>query len=201
MNEAEHQGEAGVLARDIPALQLFWAFLVIGARSWGGGSGTIYTMLQQLVKRRWITQAQFTLDFGLSRLVPGINLLATAVILGYRLGGPLGSFSAMAGLMVPPTIITVGLTMGFVELTTNPIGAAVVRGMVPVTAALTFALAYEQGAAIVPWQEIRTCVLMAAYALLSFVLLAIYQVQVALIIVVGILLGAVFLGPPKKKTT
>src|SRR5687768_18491159 len=102
-------------------------------------------MLQQLVKRGWITQAQFTLDFGLSRLVPGINLLAVAVMLGYRLGGLPGSLAAMTGLMAPPTAITIALTVGFVELTANAIGASVVRGMVPVTAALTFALAYEQG--------------------------------------------------------
>lgn len=197
MAEGERHGEAGVLVRDLRPWLVFWAFLIIGARSWGGGSGTIYTMLQQLVKRGWITQAQFTLDFGLSRLVPGINLLAVAVILGYRLAGSPGAVAAMLGLMVPPTAITVALTMGFVELTANPLGAAVVRGMVPVTAALTFALAYEQGSAIVPWGEIRACVLMAAAAIASFVLVAFYQVPVAYVIVAGIALGAFLFAPPR----
>lgn len=201
MSEAAKYGEAGVLVHDLPAWRIFVAFLIIGVRSWGGGSGTIYTMLQQLVKRRWITQAQYTLDFGLSRLVPGINLLAVAVILGYRLGGFLGSLGATLGLMLAPTLITVGLTMGFVELTSNPLGAAVVRGMVPVTAALTFALSYEQGQAIVPWGELRACILMAASAAASFFLLAVFHVQVALIIVASILLGAAFFGPPREKVT
>jgi chromate transporter len=199
--EDRPQGEAGVLVHDVSALRILWAFLVIGARSWGGGSGTIYVMLQQLVTRGWITQAQFTLDFGLSRLVPGINLLAVAVMLGYRLGGLPGSGAAMIGLMLPPSLVTVALTIGFVELTANAVGASVVRGMVPVTAALTFALAYEQGSAIMPWGEIRSCVLMVTFAALSFSLVTIYHVPVAFVIVAGILLGALVLRPSRTEPT
>ena len=74
-----------MLNRLRPLWQLFLAFARISVQGWGGGSGTIYTMNRELVRRGWITSAQFGLDFGLSRIPPGINLIALAVILGYRL--------------------------------------------------------------------------------------------------------------------
>src|SRR5437588_713638 len=81
------------------------AVMKVSARAWGGGVSTIYMMDEELVRRGWITHAQFALDFGLARLVPGINLLAMAVIFGYRLNGPLGSIVAPVGLMVPASAI------------------------------------------------------------------------------------------------
>jgi chromate transporter len=199
VSSPEQPGETGVLVHDLPPWPLFWAFTLIGVRSWGGGTSTIFVMVQQLVKRGWITQAQFALDFGLSRLAPGINLLAVAVMLGYRLGGLVGAFAALSGLMLAPTIITIILTASFLELTSNPIGASVVKGVVPVTAALTFALAVEQAGAIMPWREVRTAILMALYGGLSFVLVAFYHAPVALVILAGIILGAVLFSPPADR--
>ena len=196
---APHQGEAGVLVDHVSAFELFRAFLWIGARSWGGGPSTIFIMNQDLVRRGWITTEQFTLDFGLSRLVPGINLLAVSIMLGFRLGGVPGSIGALLGLLLPATIITFLLTLGFVTLTENPIGAAVIKGVVPVTAALTFALAYEQGREVIPFDELRTCLLMIAYSIAAFFLVVLFQASVALVIGVGIAIGALLFGPPRGR--
>lgn len=197
-SEPSPPGEAGILVDHVPASSLFWAFLKISARSWGGGSATIYIMHRDLVRRGWINSAQFALDFGLSRLVPGINLLATAVILGYRLNGPLGAITAVLGLMLPASLVTLGLTAVFAGLTANPIGGAVVRGAVPVTASLTFALAYDNAREITPWRERRTAILMAVWALVSFLLVAGLHVSVALVIVAGIIVGALLFSPGER---
>lgn len=198
MTQTPRQGEAGVLVSHVPAWALLWSFAKISAQSWGGGTATIFIMNRELVRRGWINSAQFALDFGLSRLVPGINLLAVAVILGYRLNGLVGSLCALGGLMLPASLVTILLTIGFAELTGNPIGAAVIRGVVPVTAALTFALALEQALEIMPWREVRTAFLMIAYGATSFVLVAALHVSVALVIVAGIVIGALLFAPPEE---
>ena len=127
-----HAGEIGVLAHNVPLWQLFWAFAKISVRGWGGGSGTIYTMNHELVRRGWMTSAQFGLDFGLSRIPPGINLIALAVILGYRLNGLQGSIVSGIAFVIPFSLITLVLTVGFVNVTSNPIGNSAVRGAVAV---------------------------------------------------------------------
>lgn len=191
-------GEAGVLVDHVPAAALFWAFFKIGIRSWGGGSATIYIMHGDLVRRGWINSPQFALDFGLSRLVPGINLLSTAIIFGYRLNGLLGSVAAILGLMLPASLITIAITAVFAELTGNPFGAAVVQGAVPVTAALTFALACDNAREIMPRGEPRTLVLMAGYALGCFLLVAFAHISVAFVILGGGLIGALLFSPSER---
>ncbi|HZT08432.1 MAG TPA: chromate transporter [Chloroflexota bacterium] len=192
-------GEIGVLARDVPVATLFLTFAKISARSWGGGSGTIYTMNQELVRRGWITPGQFALDFGLSRLVPGINLIAIAVMTGYRLGGLLGALAATAGFMLPASAITVILTIGFSQFTTHPIGNAAVKGVVPVTAALTFALAADNAIGVLPRRERRTMALMLLYALAAFAASAIVHLSVVFVIVGGGLVGAFLFRPEKEE--
>jgi len=190
-----HAGEIGVLVHQVPLWQLFWAFATISVRGWGGGSGTIYTMSHELVRRGWITSAQFGLDFGLSRIPPGINLIALAVILGYRLNGLRGSIVSGIAFVVPFSLITLVLTVGFVSVTSNPIGGAAVQGAVAVTAALTFALAFETAQSWMPWAERRVALLMMGYIVASFVAVAIIHLSVVFVIVGGAVVGAVLFRP------
>ncbi|MPZ14238.1 MAG: hypothetical protein GEU73_07405 [Chloroflexi bacterium] len=190
--------DTGVLVSNVPLLTLLTAFLKIGVRSWGGGTATIYVMHRELVDRGWITSEQFTVDFGLSRIIPGINLLAMAVMVGYRLNGVFGSFAGILGLMLPTSLITLVITLGFAGLTANPIGEATVRGAVPVTAALTFALAFDW-TVLFPWRELRVVALMVLCALASFLLAAVLDVSVAFIIVGSAVAGAFLLRPSKRE--
>jgi chromate transporter len=193
--ERTQSGEVGILVHDVPLRQLFLTFFKISCIAWGGGAGTIFTMVQELTRRGWITREQFALDFGLSRIVPGINLLAVAVMLGYRLNGPLGSIVSCIGFTMPASIITLVLTVGFAEVTSTAIGGAAIKGAVAVTAALTFALAYQTAVEIIPWKERRQATLMIAYAFGSFLLVSAFHVSVAVVIVLGGVLGVLFFKP------
>jgi len=192
-----HPGEIGVLAHHVPLPRLALAFATISIRGWGGGSGTIYTMQNELVRRGWITSAQFGLDFGISRIPPGINLIALAVILGYRLNGPLGSVVSGIAFTLPFSLVTLVLTIGFVNVTSNPIGGAAVQGAVAVTAALTFALAFETAQSWVPWRERRIATLMSLGIAASVVLVAVFHVSVVFVIVGGAIVGAALFRPPE----
>jgi len=190
-----HAGEIGVLVQHVPLADLLVAFLKISVRSWGGGSGTTYTMHQELTRRGWITSGQFALDFGLARIIPGINLIALAVMTGYRLNGLAGALVCIAGFMLPASIITVLLTVGFAQLTSYPVGEAIVKGVVPVTAALTFALAVENATGVLPRGERRVFALMLLYMIGSFVASAVFHLSVVFIILGGAIAGAFFFRP------
>jgi chromate transporter len=192
---AADPGEIGILATEVPALQLLIAFTKISVRSWGGGSGTTYTMHQELTRRGWITSGQFALDFGLVRLVPGINLIALAIVTGYRLNGPLGAIASCLGFMIPASVITILLTIGFAAFTSYPVGNAMLKGVVPVTAALTYAMAYQNGEGVFPRKERRVLGLMICYVVGAFVASAVFHLSVVFIILAGAVLGAFFFRP------
>jgi chromate transporter len=190
-----HPGEIGVLAHNVPLRDLLIAFLKISVTSWGGGSGTTFTMHRELTQRGWITSGQFALDFGLARLVPGINLIALAIMTGYRMNGWPGAIVSTVGFMLPASIITVILTVGFAHLVEYPAGQALVKGIVPVTAALTYALAYDNAVGVLPRREPRVLALMGVYMVGSFIASAVFHVSVVFIIVAGAVLGAFFFKP------
>jgi chromate transporter len=151
-------------------------------------------MHRELVKQGWLTSAQFFLDFGLCRIVPGINLLAMAVVVGYRLQGLWGAILGICGLMLPASIITLILTVGFIVLTAQPIGEAAVKGAVAVTAAMTYALALENAQAAWPKNNnLRLVVPMAGFSIMCFFAIVVFHVSAAIVIILGGFFGAFFL--------
>ncbi len=194
-------GEAGVLAHPPSLWQIFRGFLWISVRAWGGGSGTTFVMQQDLVRRGWLTSGQFALDWGLSRIVPGINLLAMAVMVGYRLNGVPGALVGITGLMLPASIITVILTIGFVELTQQPVGIAAVKGAVAVTAAMTYALALDNARGVMPRGNPRILVPMLLFTIGCFLAVVVLHLSAAIAIILGGVFGACCLRPPEGGRT
>jgi chromate transporter len=192
-------GRSGVLVGRIPLGQIFAAFLWISVRSWGGGAATTFIMHQELVRRGWLTSTQFFLDFGLCRIVPGINLLAMAVVVGYRLSGLPGALVGIGGLMLPASIITLILTIGFVVLTTQSVGEAAVKGAVAVTAAMTFALALENAQVAWPGRNLRILAPMTLFTIACFLAVVVLHLSAALAIILGGVFGAVFLRPAEDE--
>ncbi len=195
--EPTHQpsGEADIPAHDLTLWQIFRGFIWISVRAWGGGAGTTFIMQQDLVRRGWVTSGQFALDWGLSRIVPGINLLAMAVMVGYRLRGVSGALVGITGLMLPASIITVVITIGFVELTQQPVGVAAVKGAVAVTAAMTYALALDNARGVMPRDNPRILVPMLLFTAICFLAVVVLHLSAALAIILGGVFGAVFLRP------
>jgi|GEM_PF-613319 chromate transporter len=180
---------AGVARRVSPA-RLFLVFLKIGLLSFGGGSSTIALMDRELVQRRgWLDREQFVLTIALSKINPGVNILAQTVMIGGLLGGPAGAFVALAALLLPATTLTILLSAGYVAVHNQPDAQAALRGILAATAGMALSLAYWLG-----WEQTRLSrgrTLLADLGIIaaSFFLLLVVQVHVLVVILVFGLLG------------
>jgi chromate transporter len=118
-------------------LELTLAFARIGSLAFGGGGTTLAMMHQEFcVRRTLLTEEEFQVLFGLSRVVPGMNLLSLTVLLGHRTHGFPGSLAALVGLTVPSfTLIILGCWL-FRGGGTSPYLEGAVRGLGPAAAAL-----------------------------------------------------------------
>src|ERR1700759_783177 len=94
---------------DRPWLAGFLGFARIGATSFGGGSATIVAMPQLSLNRGWLTEEEFPDTVVLSRLTPGITILAQAILIGRAVAGVRGLVAALLGMMLPAVVITVAL--------------------------------------------------------------------------------------------
>ncbi len=110
--------------------QLVGIFVRIGSLAFGGGASTLAMMHDEFcVRRPVLSEEEFQVLFGLTRLVPGMNLLSLTVLLGYRTAGLGGSILALVGLTVPSFVIII---LGCIFLRrgmSSPLIAGAVRGL------------------------------------------------------------------------
>jgi chromate transporter len=112
-------------------------FAKIGCLSWGGGGATFAMIRDEFcVRKRRLSEEEFQLFFGLSRVVPGMNLLSLTVLIGHRFHGITGAFLALAGLSIPSfTLIVLGCRL-LRNGSPSPFLSGAIRGLGACVAAL-----------------------------------------------------------------
>ena len=76
--------------------EIFCAFLLIGATSFGGGV-LAYLRSSLVDKHRWIDDPTFVQMLAMSQSLPGLNSSNMAVLVGDRLRGAVGAAAAVVG--------------------------------------------------------------------------------------------------------
>ena len=150
-----------------------------------------------LVERRaWITQRDFIEDWALSRLSPGVHLVALAGLLGRRIRGVAGAAVALLAMMLPAGAISAGLTAGYSTIRDQPLVQAAFAGAGPVTIGLTIGITYVFArAAARPGRDgIPEWVLLAACAAAG----VLFPGSPLPVIAGGAVIGAIFLGRDRK---
>jgi len=122
---------------DLPSL--FFHFLTLSLLSIGGAITTVPEMHRYLVdKTGWLTDTMFTSSIALAQAAPGPNILFVAV-LGFNVAGLQGAAAAMAGIMLPSTVLTVTATRWARNRRESPLLRAFSAGMMPLTLGLVIA--------------------------------------------------------------
>jgi chromate transporter len=89
---------------------LFLHFLLLSPMSIGGAITTVPEMHRFLVAQTgWLSETEFTTSIALAQAAPGPNILFVAV-LGWNVAGLAGAAAAMAGIMLPSTLLTLTAT-------------------------------------------------------------------------------------------
>ncbi len=86
-------------------LHLFWAFLQIGAFSFGGGYAAMPLIQEQVIDRfHWMTLSQFSDLITISQLTPGPIAINAATFVGNQTAGIPGALTATFGYILPSCI-------------------------------------------------------------------------------------------------
>src|SRR5579862_3418915 len=118
-------------------LRFFSIWLSLGMQSFGGGVATFALIREAAVMRySWVSEEEFTREWAMVLLVPGINLLALTILIGKRARGTTGIFLAMAGLLLPSVVMTALITAAYTHIRDVKQVQAALRGAVPAIVAL-----------------------------------------------------------------
>jgi chromate transporter len=119
--------------------ELFLHFLTLSLLSVGGAISTVPEMHRFLVDRTgWLTEDGFTSSIALAQAAPGPNVLFVAV-LGFNVAGLQGAAAAMAGILLPSTVLTLAATRWMRANRSHLALRAFSAGLMPLTLGLVFA--------------------------------------------------------------
>lgn len=84
-------------------IQLFFAFLQIGAFSFGGGYAAMPLIQAQVIEKYgWLTVEEFTNLITISEMTPGPIAVNSATFVGNQVAGIPGALAATVGAFSPP---------------------------------------------------------------------------------------------------
>jgi chromate transporter len=128
--------------------QIFWLFTKVAMFSWGGGPASLGLMQREAVAAGWVTPDEFADGVALSNALPGPTAPQASAFVGYKLAGWAGALMAVAGTVVPATLLMLILIIGFFSIKDNPYMKAAIQGMRPFVVGLLAWTAYQIGVTV-----------------------------------------------------
>ena len=123
--------------------QIFWLFTKVAMFSWGGGPASLGLMQREVVAAGWLTPSEFADDIALSNALPGPTAPQASAYVGYKLAGWGGALTAVAGTVVPATLLMLVLIIGYFSIKDNPYMKAAIQGVRPFVVGLLAWTAYQ----------------------------------------------------------
>ncbi len=113
---------------------LFWMFIKINLLTTSGPASV--GLLYKEVVGSLLTESEFVEAVGFSSALPGSDALQLAMFVGYAAGGLPGALVALAGSILPPTLIMLGVVTFLQRIRHEAWVGGFVKGLTPAVAVL-----------------------------------------------------------------
>ena len=124
----------------------FWYWLKLGFISFGGPTGQIAIMHQDLVeKKRWISERRFLHALNYCMVLPGPEATQLATYIGWMMHKTRGGIVAGALFVLPSLVILVALSWIYMAYGNLPAIAGILYGIKPAVTAIVIFAAYRIG--------------------------------------------------------
>ena len=122
-------------------LLLFWTFLKVNLLSTSGPASV--GLLHSEAVGRFVTESQFVQAVAFSAVLPGSDAIQLAMYIGYAAGGIPGGLVALAGSILPPTVLILGVVMLLQRLRREAWVSTFVEGLAPAISVLMLFTAWK----------------------------------------------------------
>ena len=126
--------------------QAFWYWLKLGFISFGGPTGQIAIMHQDLVeKKRWISEKRFLHALNYCMVLPGPEAQQLATYIGWLMHRTWGGILAGGLFVLPSLFILIALTWVYLAFGDLPLVAGILYGIKPAVTAIVLLAAWRIG--------------------------------------------------------
>jgi chromate transporter len=130
----------------VPFGEAFWYWLKLGFVSFGGPTGQIAIMHQDLVERkRWISERRFLHALNYCMVLPGPEATQLATYIGWMMHKTRGGIIAGGLFVLPSLFILVALSWVYMAYGSVPAIAGILYGIKPAVTAIVVFAAYRIG--------------------------------------------------------
>lgn len=165
-------------------LDLFVTFFKIGAFTLGGGFAMLPLIEREVVdNKEWIEEEEMVDVVALSQSIPGGIAINASTIVGYKVGGVLGSISAIVGVALPSFVSIMLIAIIFAQIGDLSIVEAAFKGIRATVVALIIIAAHNFGKTVIKdFGSLAICIV-------ALILLLIVEMSAIQIIMLGALIG------------
>ena len=164
--------------------EAFWYWLKLGFISFGGPTGQIAIMHQDLVERkRWISEKRFLHALNYCMVLPGPEAQQLAVYIGWLMHRTWGGIIAGGLFVLPSLFILIALSWIYIAFGDVPVVAGLLYGIKPAVTAVVVFAAYRIGS-----RALKNAALIAIAAA-AFVAIFALQLPFPLILIAAGLIG------------
>jgi chromate transporter len=182
---AEHH-EPSAPPAAVPLRDAFWYWLKLGFVSFGGPTGQIAIMHQDLVERkRWISERRFLHALNYCMVLPGPEATQLATYIGWMMHKTRGGIIAGGLFVLPSLFILIALSWIYMAYGSVPAIAGILYGIKPAVTAIVVFAAYRIGS-----RALKNAALWAIAAA-AFVAIFIFSVPFPYIVLSAGLIGYV----------
>lgn len=166
--------------------RLFYVFFKIGLFTFGGGYAMLPLIQREVVENnKWIDEDTLMDVFAISESTPGPVAINSATFIGYNIMGFWGSLCATFGVVLPSVIVIVAISGFYVTFRSNVWVDYAFRGV----QAAVCVLLINNVIKLVKKYKKNSFALVTA--LISFILMAVFNVKAIYIIITCMILGII----------
>ena len=170
-------------------LTLFTSAFYISAVTFGSGYVIVSVIKKRFVDElQWIDEEEMVNLIALAQSSPGVMTANTALLVGYKVSGPLGALIAVVGVALPPLITISVLSLFYNALRENAVVSAVLKGMQAGACAVISDVVFNLFAKEIKGKQV---VWKAAVMAGAFAATYVFKVPVILVILFCVLLGVI----------
>jgi len=174
-------------------LDILWAFIVIGASTFGGGYAMVPVLERELIKKRgWINMDEVMDYWTIAQITPGIIAVNVATFVGCKRKGLAGGIIATIGIILPGCCLMMIVALFLEQFADNPFVLHAFVGIRIAVCALIFDTLVRLAKGL--FRGYRPVIVFAVACVLS----AVFSVSPVLIILGAGLAGFLFFRTPDE---
>lgn len=175
---------------------IFLAFFRCGIFGFGGGQATVPLIEQEVVNTfSWLTIGEFSDAYAFGNSLPGPITTKLAALVGFKVGGVLGSAVALIGMVIPSAIAVTVLFAIYLEHKDAKWLQGMMKGVRPVVVVMIAQVLYKIALkAFNIGGEVKFTAVTLGITAVAAILILKLKVHPIFVIVASLLFGGVFLG-------